>query len=130
MNRRLPRFILCALLFAGSSAAAQVAAPDEAIAPDGAVMSPLALTPAQRAAIYTAVTQQRVVHSSGSGAGIAPVIGAPVPPSARLGDLPYEVAFGGDEAGDLKYAMVADDVVVVDPIRMRVVDVIHAGGRP
>jgi hypothetical protein len=30
----------------------------------------------------------------------------------------------------LKYAMVGDDVVVVDPVTMRVVDIIHGSTRP
>ena len=31
---------------------------------------------------------------------------------------------------DLKYAMVEDDVVVVDPVKLRVVEVIHGTNRP
>jgi hypothetical protein len=30
----------------------------------------------------------------------------------------------------LKYAMVESDVVVIDPIKTRIVDVIHGGARP
>jgi hypothetical protein len=46
-----------------------------------------------------------------------------------LGDLPY-VPVLGDDADVLKYATVERDVVVVDPIRMRVIDVIHSGAGP
>jgi len=51
-----------------------------------------------------------------------------------LHDLPDAPLGNPDQAVDdsnvrvLKYAMVADDVVVVDPIAMRVVDVIHRVG--
>lgn len=91
-----------------------------------------ALTPAQKSAIYNAVQAQRV--RSAARVIIHPAIGAPVPPSLTLSDLPAEamsVALpdqpGSDDAAFLKYAMVGDDVVVVDPIAMRVVDVIHRG---
>jgi len=48
--------------------------------------------------------------------------------------LPDPVVGNADQMADdpnarvLKYAMVADDVVVIDPIVMRVVDVIHRAG--
>jgi hypothetical protein len=56
-------------------------------------------------------------------------IGAPVPPSVVLQDLPDEVSLGDPPEELLRYAMVENDVVVVDPIRMRVVDVIRGSGR-
>jgi hypothetical protein len=71
--------------------------------------------------------QQRVRSSNRE---IAAAIGAPVPPSAALSDLPDQPALGTDGTAVLKYAMVEEDVVVVDPIRMRVVDVIHPGAKP
>lgn len=124
---RLRALISFALLFGAGGACAQSASPDEAVGPNGAVTQRLALTPVQRSAIYNAVVQQRM---RGSSRGIAATIGAPVPPSTVLRDLPDQAALGSGEAGLLKYAMVADDVVVVDPISMRVVDVIHRGARP
>lgn len=125
-NPGLPTFILCVFLVVGYSATAQSAGLDEAVGPDGAMAPTVSLTAAQRAAIYTAVMRQRVRSPGGA---IAPIVGASVPPSATLRDIPVGVGTA-EQAGDLKYAMVADDVVVVDPIRMRVVDVIHSGGRP
>lgn len=127
MNPRLLSFILCALLFAGSGAMAQSVAPDEVFAPDGALPPTPALTPAQRVAVYAAIMQQRVRSFD---AGISPVVGAAVPPLAALGDLPAQAGLGTDVAGFLKYAMVEGDVVVVDSIGMRVVDVIHPAARP
>lgn len=127
-NRRLPPLFLAALIFAFGTTdlCAQSTGLDEAVNPDG-VMQSLQLTPMQRSAIYNAVVRQRPRSSSG---GIVATIGAPVPPSAALRDLPDGVALGDAEDGLLKYAMVGDEVVVVDPIGMRVVDVIDQGTGP
>ena len=51
------------------------------------------------------------------------IVGAPVSRSVTLAELPDQT--GLVDATFFKYAMVADDVVVVDPIRLRVVDVIR-----
>jgi hypothetical protein len=59
---------------------------------------------------------------------IEATVGASVSRSVPLAELPDQT--GLTEASFLKYAMVADDVVVVDPIRMRVVDVIRGNFRP
>jgi hypothetical protein len=126
-NVRLVPFIILALLFGASATGAQSLGPDEAMGPDGTAAQTLALTPVQRSAIYSAVMQQ---HVRSSNRGITPAIGAPVPPSAALSDLPDQPALGTDGTPVLKYAMVQEDVVVVDPITMRVVDVIHPGARP
>jgi hypothetical protein len=45
-------------------------------------------------------------------------------------ELPDQAAADQPWAEFLKYAMVDDDVVVVDPMAMRVVDVIHGNARP
>ncbi len=113
-----------------TAAQAQNPGPDEAVNPDGSVRQELALTAEQRSAIYNAVVQQRL-HISGTGIPVA--VGASVPRSAELSDLPEQAAASGawsqSSAADLKYAMVDDDVVVVDPIKMQVIDIIR-GGRP
>lgn len=123
--------VLLALALWTTGAAAQSIGPDEALASPGSVMQQTVLTPQQRRAIYDAVGRQRV---RSPGLAIAAVVGAPVPPSLLLQDLPDQPTGNPDRAADdsnvrlLKYAMVADDVVVVDPIAMRVVDVIHRDG--
>jgi hypothetical protein len=119
--------VLAATAFLSSTCVyAQSAGSDEAVGPTGAIEPHLALTPEQRSEIYHAVLQQPV---RGSGPGITAAIGARVPPSAALQALPDQAALGSAALGLLKYAMVANDVVLVDPIRMRVVDVIHRGVR-
>lgn len=109
------------LSVAAGQACAQSSTLDEMAGPDGITQS-LQLTPVQKSAIYNAVTQRHVQSSSER---IATKIGAPVPPSATLYDLPDQVALGS--GSPLKYAMVEGDIVVVDPISMSVVDVIGQG---
>jgi hypothetical protein len=111
------------LSFTTGQACAQSAALDETAGPDGITQS-LQLTPMQKNAIYNAVMQQRV---HGSGERITPKIGAPVSPSAALYDLPDQAALGAGADSALKYAMVAGNIVVVDPASMRVVGIIGQG---
>ena len=108
---------------------AQTIGPDEAVTAEGAVTQTLALTEAQKNAIYNAVLSQRVRVATPT---IHPVVGAPVPPSLSLPDLPVETLLDSDSLGDsrgnlLKYAIVEDEVVLVDPLQMRVVGVVHGG---
>jgi hypothetical protein len=114
--------VLCAI----SRAPAQNINADEAVGPDGGVGRQIMLTAAQRSAIYNAVLQQRVQVF---GIGIPAAVGAPVPPTTTLAALPdamqAENAWSQLWPAHLKYAMVEDDVLVVDTISMRVVDVIH-----
>ena len=123
----VPSLFFIVLLSSACGAAAQTAGPDEAIAAHGGITQKLSLTPAQKNAIYNAVMRQKVPTSSGS---VAAVVGAPVLSSVPLSDLPSSAVMDGNGAGILKYAMVEDDVVVVDPIQMRVVDVIHGATTP
>lgn len=123
----LPLLALLAFFIGTSGAVAQTVGPDEAVQPNGAVTQKLALTAAQRNAIYNAVIQQRVRTST----TLIPVaVGAPVPPFVKLAELPDQATADNPWATFLKYAMVEDDLVVVDPVRMRVVDVIHGNTRP
>jgi len=45
-------------------------------------------------------------------------------------ELPNAEAGNDLAAAFLKYALLEDDVVVVDTVRMRVVDIIHGAARP
>jgi hypothetical protein len=82
----------------------------------------LVLTPAQRRAIYAAVTKDK---SKTAKTGFAPKVGADVPPMLELSPLPDEVTADNQSAKFFEYTLVQDKVVVVDPTRMRVVDVIE-----
>jgi hypothetical protein len=121
-HQSLAALTLLAILIGATGAQAQSVGPDEAVGPSGAPDQTLQLTPSQRSAIYNAVMQERV---RGSATGIKAAIGATVPPTIALQNLPDQAAIDAGGANDLKYAMVEGDVVIVDPIGMRVIDVIH-----
>jgi len=123
---------LAAALFAATAmmpqAAAQAVGADEAhgaaarLGPHsglGSVTPPVAVSAAQRRAIYAAVSRQRLRTPV---ADIPLTVGATVLRSAPLLTLPD---FSG---GDLKYATVDDNVVLVDPASMRVIDIIRSAG--
>lgn len=126
LSHRVAVFSFLAFLTGAGAANAQAVGPVEAVSPNGAVNQEFALSPAQRSAIYNAVLGQRV---RGLSPRIATAIGAAVPPSVTLQNLPEQVALGDQPEDFLKYALVEDNVVVVDPIRMRVIDVISGTGR-
>jgi hypothetical protein len=133
MSSRIRAIFLtaAALFFAMASAQAQNVGADEAVKPNGAVAARIVLTPAQKGAIYNAVMGERVRASA---AAIPTTVGATVSAGAALADLPAgagtESSLTDSASGPLKYAVVANDIVVVDPVEMRVVDVIHGGAKP
>jgi hypothetical protein len=115
-------------LFLGiAPALAQSAGPEETVQPNGTLRQNLALTAGQRSAIYNIVIRQRANPHADQ---IAVAVGAPVPPTIDLVDLPDQATADNPSAALLKYAMVHGDVVVVDPVAMRVVDVIRNGAKP
>jgi hypothetical protein len=122
---RLPPFVVLTLLLGTANAIAQSVGADEGITSHGAVTQTAGLTLAQKSAIYNAIVRQRVRASSTQ---IEATVGASVSRSVPLAELPDQT--GLVDATFLRYAMVADDVVVVDPISMRVVDVIRGNIRP
>jgi hypothetical protein len=106
-------------------ATAQAVGPDEAHGAPPRLTPDVALSPAQKRVIYAAVSRQRLRSSS---ADIPLIVGAAVPRSAVLLTLP-DAARGGDLSGQyLKYATVDDNVVLVNSITMRVIDIIHRAG--
>ena len=128
--RNILRFSAAALLglfFGMAPALAQSAGPDEAIQANGTVAQSLALTAGQRSAIYNIVIRERAKPHADQ---ISVAVGAPVPPTIDLADLPDQATANNPSTAFLKYAMVHGDVVVVDPVAMRVVDVIRNGVKP
>jgi hypothetical protein len=128
--RNILRFsaaVVLGLLFGVAPALAQSAGPDEAIQPDGTLRQNLALTAGQRIAIYNIVIRQRAKPHADP---MSIAVGAPVPPTIDLVDLPDQATVNNPSTALLKYAMVHGDVVVVDPVAMRVVDVIRNGAKP
>ena len=123
-----PAMVTIAMLLAYTGgAAAQAVGPDEASTAEGAVFPQLALTRDQETAIYNAVINERVKPPA---AQVQPAIGAPVPQQVNLPDLPGQDNLAIEGAGVLKYAMLAGEIMVVDPVRMRVVAIIHDRPQP
>ena len=119
--------ILAGTVLSSVASRAQSARSDEIIQPGGTVIQNIALTAAQKKSIYSAIFQQPVRTYTFE---LATSVGADVPPSVELADLPGDVIGGEPWANGLKYTMAGDNmVVVVDPLRRRVVDVICGGAQ-
>jgi uncharacterized protein DUF1236 len=82
------------------------------------------LTNAQRATIANAV--RRDGGKPASRVGFAASVGAAVPPQIELYILPDAALAAVPDAKIVKYTMVQNQIVLVDPTTMRVVDVIPA----
>ena len=129
MNFLAPQTAL-ALVCAGSasvctgvgikSAAAQSAHTEEVVEERG-LSSQLELTPAQRNAIYQEVHKgtRKVAPSR-----FASDVGAEVPPVTDLYTLPDDILAADPETQPYKFTDVDDQVVIVDPTKMRVIAVI------
>jgi hypothetical protein len=86
---------------------------------DVAASQKLELTPAERSAIYATVSKDK---SKVAPQPFATTIGADVPPMIELYSLPDQTVAENPAAKLYKYTMVENEVVVVDPIKMRIVD--------
>jgi hypothetical protein len=93
----------------------------------GAIEQKLILSPAQRQAIYEEVSKDK---SKVAPKDFSPVIGGDVPPMIELYALPDDAIASVPAAKIYKYTMVENKVVVVDPTKMRVIDVIGPPGTP
>jgi hypothetical protein len=122
MKRFFPSGALLALLLSGHGAAAQTTVLSESVAPGGTVSQKLELTTAQKSAIYAAVIKDK---SKSSPTPFDVSVGAAVPPAIELYALPDEASHNNPAAKLYKYILVQDQVVVVDPTKMQVVDVIR-----
>jgi hypothetical protein len=92
---------------------------------NGGAEQKLVLSPDQRRAIYTAATKDK---SKTAKIGFPASVGAEVPPMLELYALPDDAVAGNQTAKFFEYTVVQDKVVLVDPTRMRVVDVIGPPG--
>jgi hypothetical protein len=130
ISRSLISAVVAAALFGcagGSGASAQTTTPSGPgdAASDtglgGAIQQKLILSPAQRTAIYDQVSKDKTKVAPKN---FSPVIGGDVPPMIELYALPDDAVTGVPAAKLYKYTMVENKVVLVDPTKMRVVDVI------
>ena len=85
--------------------------------------SRLKLSPAQRTAILTAVLQESGKVKPPPRFEVS--IGGQVPPSIELYMLPNGAMMQSPELRSLKYTMVQNQVVLVDPTNMRVIDILR-----
>jgi hypothetical protein len=115
---------MSALLLATSVAvaAAQTTGPIESPGPGGTLNQQLELTPAQKSAILKAVGSEKSKNAS---VQFPTVVGAEVPPSINLYALPDEAVNNNSAAKLYQFTVVQGDVVIVDPTKMRVVEVIR-----
>jgi len=124
--------VLAALIAGSPYAAAQstVVTPGTAnddSAVSGAVEQKPLLTASQRNAIYAEVTKDK---SKVSPKNFSPIAGADVPPMIELYTLPDDALANVPAAKVYKYTLVENKVVLVDPTRMRVIDVIGPSAAP
>jgi hypothetical protein len=127
------RYGAIALAFASGIgvAAAQVSSPGAGSpgaggnSQSGATSQPsqLKLSPAQRTAILNAVLQNSAKITPPTNFQAA--IGGPVPASIELYTLPSSAMSPSPELQSLKYTMAQNQVVLIDPKTMRVVDIIR-----
>jgi hypothetical protein len=81
------------------------------------------LTPEQKSTIARAVTKQNVTRPPPQ--HVPATVGAELPASVELYTLPVEVMLEVPQAKLYKYTMINDNVVIVDPTNMKVVEVIE-----
>jgi len=105
---------------AAGLASAQTSDIDEVVNANG-VAPKLELTAAQRSAIYQAVRKDK---SKVAPSHFATNVGAEVPPMIELYALPDDVLAENPAAKLYKFTRVEDQVVLVDPTKMRVIAVI------
>lgn len=94
---------------------------DNAPGVDAGTAQKLVLTPAQRDAIYAALSKDK---SKAATKPFAAVAGADVPPTMVLYPLSEEAVAGAPAAKFYQYILVSNQVVLVDPTKMRVIAVI------
>jgi hypothetical protein len=113
-------FMASAFLAAGSGFAAAQSGIEEEVSERG-VAPKLALTPAQRSAIYQEVHKDT---SKVAPSRFAAHVGAEVPPMIELYTLPDDILANNPETKLYKFTKVDDQIVLVDPTKMRVIAVI------
>jgi hypothetical protein len=83
----------------------------------------LQLTPQQRVAIYRAVTKDKLRTPPPPNLPLA--VGAQIPAMTELYTLPDAITADAPSAKFYKYTVAQNQVVIVDPTTLKVIDVIH-----
>ena len=119
--------ILLGLALGIGTAAAQFGDPDRTIGAAPPAIKPSELTPSQRTAILHAVQlavqkERKTIRPPTQGVELS--VGAQVPPSMELYMLPDHILIEAPATKALKYTLLDNKVVLVDPTNLRIVDVI------
>jgi hypothetical protein len=109
-------------LVGASGLAAQTPPPPSLGAADPS--APLQLTAAERSAILNAVRQDKAKPSASTPVDSPVAVGVQLPPSIALKILPDAALAQAPAAKTVQYTMIENQVVLVDPTNMRVVDII------
>jgi len=127
MKACLRHAALALSLVLGSGLAGAQTRPPDALPQPGAVSpadpAQLQLTPAQKASILKAVRENSATIRPPTSFAVA--VGEMVPPSIELYILPDNALAEVPEAKSVKYTVLQNQVVLVDPTNMRIVDVLR-----
>jgi len=117
--------VLAIALTAGSGlAAAQQPGPMTGTSSTATTSTDLQLTSQQRVQIYESVSKQKVSRTPPP-ANLQVAVGGDLPASMELYDLPANIAADIPATKLYKYTLVQSQVVIVDPTKMKVIDIIR-----
>ncbi|HEY3642706.1 MAG TPA: DUF1236 domain-containing protein [Xanthobacteraceae bacterium] len=118
--------LLAALGLTGVSGPARAQTPPSTSLGTADPAAPLALTPAEKTAILNAVRQDKAKPDGKMPPNSPPVsVGVQLPASIALRILPDAALAQAPAAKTVQYTLIGNQVVLVDPTNMRVVDIIN-----
>jgi len=113
-----------ALAASGGPAAAQQTGPMTGTSSTATTSTDLQLTPQQRTQIFDSVSKLKVSRTPPP-PNLHVAVGGDLPASMELYDLPPNIAADIPATKLYKYTLVQNQVVIVDPTKMKVVDIIR-----
>lgn len=116
-------FGLIVTLLAGTTVMGVPAFGQDGTVPPGVAAPPPTLSAAQRAAIFAAVNKEKSKVTPPL--AFNPAIGAKVPPSIALYPMPDSTLAEIPSIRPYQYTVIKDQVVLVDPTTLQVVDIIR-----
>ncbi len=125
MAKQLYQAAIALLLLGGSAvpAAAQATPAHPGAEENPAAVPSLKLTAAQKQTIYASISSQKQKETAPPTFRVA--VGAVVPPSVELQALPKTIVDLIPELKDYEYAMVTNQVLLVDPKTKQVIEIIN-----
>jgi hypothetical protein len=125
MAKQLYQAAIALLLLGGSAvpAAAQATPAHPGAEENPAAVPSLKLTAAQKQTIYASISSQKKQETAPPTFRVA--VGAVVPPSVELQALPKTIVDLIPELKDYEYAMVTNQVLLVDPKTKQVIEIIN-----